>query len=104
MSSTRSTTPSTASLAGSSTRRETRSNCGNPLPGNERASMTGKKLIAYIGVFGGLLVAVLYLGMEPSNLAALAAGGAISAWRNRRQRAKDSAFWGIVWQLRQANV
>jgi hypothetical protein len=64
--------------------------------------MNGKKVVLAIGFFGALLVAALYLGLNPGNLAALAIGGAVSTWRNRKRKKRDSAFWSIVWQLRQA--
>lgn len=58
--------------------------------------MNGKKLILGIGFFGALLVAALYLGLNPGNLAALAVGGGVSTWRNRKRRKRDRAFWSTV--------
>lgn len=66
--------------------------------------MNGKRVILGIGSIGVLLVAALYLGLNPGNLAGLAVGAAVSTWRNRKQRTRDHAFWSIVWQLRQATV
>ena len=66
--------------------------------------MNAKKLILSIGFFGAIVVAVLYLGLNPGNLAALAIGAAVSTWRNRKRRKEDGAFWSIVWQLRQAST
>jgi hypothetical protein len=42
--------------------------------------------------------------LEPSQLALFAVVGAISTWRNRRQREREIAFWSVVWQLRQASA
>ena len=55
--------------------------------------MNGKKVVLAIGFFGALLVAALYLGLNPGNLAALAIGGAVPTWRNRKRKKRDSAFW-----------
>jgi len=66
--------------------------------------MNAKKAILTVGLFGALVVAALYLGLNPGNLAALAVGAVVSNWRNRKYKQRQSAFWSIVWQLRQAST
>jgi hypothetical protein len=66
--------------------------------------MNAKKVVLTIGAIGALVVAALYLGLNPGNLAALAVGAVVSNWRNRKYRQRQSAFWSIVWQLRQAST
>jgi hypothetical protein len=64
----------------------------------------GKRIVITLGVLGAVIVAAVYLSTGPANLIGLALGTGISAWRNRKQRARDSAFWSIVWQMRQSSV
>jgi hypothetical protein len=66
--------------------------------------MTGKQVLILIAGIGALIVAALYMGLEPSNLLVLALINGLATWRNRRNRAREMAFWTIVWQLRQSSV
>jgi hypothetical protein len=70
----------------------------------QHASMNGKQVLILIAGLGALIVAVLYMGLEPGNLVALAVVTVFSTWRNRKHRARETAFWTIVWQLRQSSV